>query len=120
MGLPDFSTTMKALAAAAIALCTVLYGWTIWYDRSLKADDPFGYRNLKSCAKIPPGATEADVVATLGAPEKTETVGRVRQLSFHTLAEATAPIQADVEPATGRVLELRCRDDGAPTWTLRR
>lgn len=111
---------MKALAFAAIVICLVLYGWTVWYERSLKAGDPFGYRNLKTCAKIPPGVTEAGLAATLGAPESVEEAGGVRRLSFHTLGVATLPIQADVDPATGAVVELRCRDDGKPTWSLRR
>lgn len=119
MGLPDFTKVMKALALAAIALCLVLYAWTVWYDRSLKAGDPFGHRNLKACSKIRPGVTERDLAATLGAPEKVEESGGVRRLSFHTLSVASAPIGADVDAATGKVLELRCRDEGEPTWTLR-
>jgi hypothetical protein len=120
MGVPDFTKTMKALAFAAIALCLFMFGWTVWYDRSLEHEDPFGYRNLKLCAKIEPGVDEAGIVAKLGAPERAEDVGGVRRLSFHTLAAASAPIQADVDPATGAVVELRCRDDGKPTWSARR
>lgn len=119
MGLPDFTKVMKALAFAAIAICLALYAWTVWYDRSLKAGDPFGYRNIKACSKIRPGVTEAGLAAALGAPERVEEAGGVRRLSFHTLSAASAPIRADVEAATGRVLELRCRDEGEPTWTLR-
>jgi hypothetical protein len=111
---------MRYFAFAAIAVCMALYGWTIWYDRSLREQDPFGYRNLKACVKIAPGVAEADLVGILGAPEKSEEAGGVRRLQFHTLSVATAPISADVDAATGRVLELRCRDDVKPTWTLRR
>jgi hypothetical protein len=110
---------MKKLAFAAIVICLVLYGWTVWYDRSLKRADPFGYRNLKLCAKIRPGAGEAEIMATLGAPERTEAAGGMRLLSFHTLSAAAAPIRAEVDAATGKVLTLRCRDDGPPTWSLR-
>jgi hypothetical protein len=110
---------MKKLAFAAILICLALYGWTVWYDRSLKRSDPFGHRNLQLCAKIRPGAGEADLTATLGAPERTEEAGGVRLLWFHTLSAASAPIRAEVDAATGKVLELRCRDDGAPTWSLR-
>ncbi|HEY5999591.1 MAG TPA: hypothetical protein VI078_09880 [bacterium] len=111
---------MKYFAFAAIVICLALWGWTFWYDRSLRAEDPFGHRNLKACPKIAPGASEADLVRALGAPEKSEEAGGVRRLQFHTLRVAAAPISADVDPATGRVLELRCRDDVKPTWTLRR
>ena len=109
---------MKKLAFAAVVICLVLYAWTVWYDRSLREEDPFGHRNLKVCPTIPPGATEADLVRTLGAPERSREAGGVRRLEFHTLRVASAPIGADVDPATGRVLELRCRDDGKTTWRL--
>lgn len=107
---------MKYFAFAAVVICLVLYGWTVWYDRSLKAEDPFGHRNLQECKRILPGATEADLIRILGAPEKIVAVGGVRRLEFHTLRAATAPISADLDPATGKVLELRCLGDGSPTW----
>ena len=110
---------MKKLAFAAIVICLALYAWTIWYDRSLRREDPFGYRNIKACPKIPPGVGEADLVRTLGAPERSEDVGGVRQLSFHTHAAASAPIRAEMDPATGRVLVLRCPDAEKPTWGVR-
>lgn len=119
MGIPDSARTMKRLAFLAIAICLALYGWTLWYDRSLRAADPYGYRNLKACSKIRPGVDEAGLAAKLGAPEIVETAGGVRRLSFHTLRVATAPIQADVDAASGTVVELRCRDEGKPTWSLR-
>jgi hypothetical protein len=99
---------VKKSAFAAIVVCLALYGWGMWYDRSLREEDPFGYRNLKACPKIPPGATEADLVRALGAPERRSEAGGVRRLEFHTHRAAAAPIGADVDPATGRVLELRC------------
>ena len=110
---------IKALSLVAVALCLGLYGWTVWYDRSLKSSDPFGHRNLQACGKIRPGASEADLVRTLGAPERVEESGGVRRLSFHTLKAAAAPIRADVEAVSGRVLALWCRDDETPTWSAR-
>ena len=109
---------MWRLAFAAILVCLGMYAWILWYDRSLKREDPFGHRNLKACGKIPPGASEADLVATLGAPESAAEEGGVRRLTFHTLSVAAAPIRAAVDPASGRVLELRCRDDGQATWSV--
>lgn len=117
---PDATKTMRVLALAAIAICLVLYGWTVWYERSLRRSDPFGYRNVKACEKIAPGVTAAGLAAVLGAPERTEEAGGVRRLFFHTLSEASAPIRADVDAASGRVLGLNCRDDGTPMWTLPR
>ena len=99
---------MKRFAFAAIVICLALFSWTVWYDRSLEREDPFGYRNLKACGKIAPGATEADLVRALGAPERSEETGAVRRLFFHTHRAAASPISADVDPATGRVLDLRC------------
>lgn len=109
---------MRKFAFAAIVICLALYAWTVWYDRSLREEDPFGHRNLELCRKIPPGASESDLVRALGAPERSREEGGLRRLEFHTLRVASAPISADVDPATGRVLELRCRDDGKPTWRL--
>jgi hypothetical protein len=102
---------VKRFAVAAIMICPGLFAWTVWYDRSLEREDPFGYRNLKACAKIAPGAGEADLVRALGAPERSEEAGAVRRLFFHTHRAAAEPIRADVDPATGRVLELRCPGD---------
>jgi hypothetical protein len=111
---------VKYLAFAAVAICLALYAWTVLYDRSLREADPFGYRNQKACTKIAPGVSEADLVRVLGSPEKIEEAGGVRRLQFHTLRVASAPINAAVDPTTGKVLELRCLDDGKPTWTLQR
>lgn len=36
---------IKTLSMVAVALCLGLYGWTVWYDRSLKNSDPFGHRH---------------------------------------------------------------------------
>jgi hypothetical protein len=107
---------MRGLAAAAIAVTTVAYGVVIWQDRALKRSDPWGHRNLQLCGKLKPGIGEADLVAAMGAPEAIETTGAVRHLTFHTLAEAAAPIRADVD-AGGKVLALWCRDDARPTWS---
>lgn len=109
---------MKYLAFAAVLICLALYGWTVWYDRSLREQDPFGHRNLQACPKIKPGATEAELERVLGAPEKSAVAGGLRRLEFHTHPAASAPISADVDPATGKVRELRCRDEGKPTWSL--
>ena len=110
---------MKYFALAAIVVCTLLYGWSIWYDRSLRASDPVGYRNVKTCFDLEPGIVESDLTRALGEPERTEETARMRRLFFHTLGAAAAPVSADVDPATGRVLALRCRDDERPTWEAR-
>jgi hypothetical protein len=107
---------MRKLVFAAILLTMILFGWTVWYDRSLREEDPHGYRNLKACAELRPGVTEEDLVRVMGPPERREEAQGVRRLAFHTLRAAAAPISAEVDPATGRVLLLRCRDDEKPTW----
>lgn len=111
---------MKKLALAAVVVCLGLYGWGIRYDRGLKQEDPFGYRNLKACPKIAPGATEADLVGTLGAPERGEEGNGIRRLTFHTHRAAASPIRAEVDPTSGRVLALRCAGDDQPMWTVPR
>ena len=110
---------MRKLAFAAMVICLALYAWSVWYDRSLRDEDSFGYRNLKACTKIAAGATEAELVGTLGAPERSEESGGIRRLLFHTHRAAAAPIMAEVDPATGRVLALHCPGEDNPTWELR-
>lgn len=107
-------SAVKWFAFAAIVICLGLFAWTVWYDRSLEREDPFGYRNLKACTKIASGASEADLVRALGAPERSEDAGAVRCLFFHTHRAAASPIRADVDTATGRVLSLRCPGDDKP------
>lgn len=111
---------MKKLAILAVALCGVLYVWTIWYARSLRSSDPVGYRNAQACFKLKPGILEADLVKAFGAPERTQESGGKRLLEFHTLSEAAAPIRAEIEAATGKVAALWCREDDQPTWSLGR
>jgi hypothetical protein len=110
---------VKWFAFVAVVICTGLFAWTVWYDRSLREEDPFGYRNLKACPKIAPGATEAELVRTFGAPEQSTEGGGVRLVRFHTHRAAATPIRADVDAATGRVLALRCAGDDTPAWTAR-
>jgi hypothetical protein len=111
---------VRGFAFAAIAMCLGLYAWTVWYDRSLREEDPFGYRNLKACGTISPGVVEADLVRALGAPERSDQSGTVRRLFFHTHRAAANPIAAEVDSATGRVLSLRCAGDGKPAWAVPR
>lgn len=110
---------MRRLAAGAIAVTTIAYGIVIWQDRALRKADPWGHRNLRVCAKLRPGIGEADLVAAFGEPQTRESSGGVRHLSFHTLAEAAAPIRADVDETSGAVLALWCREDEQPTWSAR-
>jgi hypothetical protein len=110
---------VKRLAFAAIVICLGLFAWTVWYDRSLRAEDPFGYRNLEACGQIAPGAVETDLVRALGAPERIAETGGERRLEFHTHRAAATPIAAVVDAANGRVLELRCPGDDKPTWVRR-
>jgi hypothetical protein len=110
---------VRKFAFAAMIVCLALYAWSVWYDRSLRREDPFGYRNLKACTKIAAGSTEADLLRTLGAPERREGSGGVRRLLFHTHRVAAAPIMAEVDPATGRVLALHCPGDDKPRWNVR-
>jgi hypothetical protein len=110
---------VRKLAFAAIVICLALYAWTLWYERSLREEDPYGYRNLKACRAIAPGAAEADLARVLGAPERSEESGGLRRLFYHTHPVAAAPIMAEVDPATGRVLALHCPGEDKPRWDQR-
>jgi hypothetical protein len=59
-------------------------------------------------------------VFALGAPERSDQSGTVRRLFFHTHGAAASPISVEVDPATGRVLSLRCAGDDKPAWAVPR
>jgi len=110
---------VRSLAFAAVVICLALYAWTVWYDRSLREEDPFGYRNLKACRTIAPGAAAADLARILGAPERSEERGGLSRLFYHTHPVAAAPIMAEVDAASGRVLALHCPGEDKPRWDVR-
>ena len=107
---------MKRLAFAAIVLTLVLYAMTVVYDRRLKSADPAGYRNMKTCLLLRPGIVEGELRAALGEPTKRGAGSDGDQLEFRTLSAAAAPIRADVDTVTKKVVALWCRDDDRPTW----
>jgi len=108
---------MKKLAFAAIILTFILFGWTILYDRKLKSADPTGYRNIKTCLRLKPGIAEGELRAALGEPTRRERHGGGgERLEFQTLSAAAAPIRADIDSQTGKVLALWCTGDDLPTW----
>ena len=109
---------MKKVAFGAIVLTFVLYAMTVVYDHRLQSADPVGYRNVKTCFQIGPGITEGELRAALGEPTKREAGSGGERLEFQTLSAAAAPIRADVDTATKKVVALWCRDDDRPTWRV--
>lgn len=107
---------VKKLAFAAIVLTLALYGWTVVYDRRLESADPVGYRNLKTCTRLGPGIGEGELRAALGDPTRRVPGSGGERLEFQTLSAAAAPIRADIDGATRKVLALWCRNDDRPTW----
>ena len=109
---------MKNLAVAAVVLTFVLYALAVVYDRRLKSADPAGYRNMKTCLRLEPGIGEGELRAALGEPTRREPGSRGERLEFRTLGVAAAPIRADIDGATRKVVALWCRDDDRPTWQV--
>ena len=107
---------MKKLAFAAVVLCLTLYALTVFYDRGLERDDPAGYRNLKTCSRLPPGIGEGQLLAALGEPTRRTPSNAGELLEFRTLNVAATPIRAEIDGASRRVLALWCRDDQQPAW----
>ena len=107
---------MKRLAGAAIVLTLVLYALTVVYDRRLEQADPAGYRNMKTCLGLRPGIGEGELRAALGEPTRREPGSGGERLEFRTLSAAAAPLRADIDGATGKVIALWCRGDDRPTW----
>jgi hypothetical protein len=87
-------------------------------DGYLRWQDPVGYRNLSSCTTIEPGATLEQVKAALGEPVAMSTSRGMTWVHFRTASIAAGPIRAAVQPSTGKVLALRCSEDGPDTWSL--
>lgn len=109
---------MKKLAFGAIVLTFVLFAWTVYYDRKLMNADPIGYRNIKTCLRLGPGSGEGELRAALGEPTRRERAGDGERLEFRTLSAAAAPIRADIDGVTGKVLTLWCTGDEKPTWQV--
>jgi len=118
-GRPDRApASVKKLAFAAVVLTFVLYALTVVYDRRLESTDPVGYRNMKNCLRLGPGSGEGALRAAFGEPTRREPGGGGERLEFRTLSAAAAPIRADLDKATGKVVALWCRDDERPTWRV--
>jgi len=109
---------VKKLAFAAIVLTFFLYAWTVVYDRRLEKADPVGYRNIKTCLRLKPGSGEGELRAALGEPTRRVPEGGGERLEFRTLSAAAAPIRAEIDGATGKVVALWCRADDRPTWRV--
>jgi len=109
---------MKKLAVVIGSLILVgaiatgaTYGYLRWRDS-------IGYRNLSACSTIKAGASVEQLKAVLGAPVATSTSRGMTWLHFQTASIAAGQIRAAVQPATGKVIALRCSEDGPDTWSL--
>lgn len=107
---------MRKLAFATVALTFALYALTVVYDHRLKSADPIGYRNIKTCLQLRPGIGEGELRAALGEPTRREPGGGGERLEFRSLNVAAAPILADIDHRTAKVVALWCRADDRPTW----
>ncbi len=87
------------------------YGYLRWRD-------PIGYRNLRACSTIKAGASLEQLKAVLGAPVATSTSRGMTGLHFQTASVAAAQIRAAVQSSAGKVIALRCSEDGPDTWSL--
>ena len=109
---------MKKLAFAAIVLTLALYALTVVYDHRLKRADPVGYRNVQTCLHLRPGLGEGELRAALGEPTRREPGSSGERLEFQTLSAAAAPIRADIDGVTRKVVALWCRGADQPTWRV--
>lgn len=99
----DFSLPLVILLSLPFIGIGV-YLWTNWE----------GYRNLGTCKSLKPGIMAPDLTAALG-----QSIGRSGSWwYFKTPSIDSGPIRAFVSEPSGKVLELRCYEDGPTTWTL--
>ena len=82
-------------------------------------EDPIGFRNSKVCPGLKPGITIDETKSALGEPVMREEVSDHKVwVFFKTPSIAAGPIRALVDKPTGKILTLRCNEDGPPTWTF--
>jgi len=96
--------------AALVAVPLVGVGAYRWIDRD-------GFENLRTCRRLRPGVTVDGLTAALGQPVHRSEANGETWWHFRTPSIMAGPIAAQVSEPTGRVLVLRCHQDGPPTWT---
>jgi hypothetical protein len=78
--------------------------------------DYFAFPNLRICKSLQPGISQSELITALGAPFRSQQDGHFVTLYFKSHPVAAGPIRARVDSVTGRVVTLRCSEDGAPLW----
>ena len=78
--------------------------------------DPIGYRNYRLCSRLPRSITAAQLKARLGEPIYRQEVDHEVWLFFKNLSIAAGPIKAQISASDGKVIKLRCCEDGPDTW----
>jgi len=99
----------------ALVVCLVLFGGIQLYCR---LTDPIGYRNYRICNKLPQGITAAQLKTALGEPMYRRDMDGEVWLYFKTLSIIAGPIRAQISDSDGKVLRLRCSEDGPDTWSV--
>src|SRR6266849_6414196 len=97
-------------AAVLIGAPLIALGAYCWANRD-------GFRNLRSCESLKPGITVSGLTAALGQPVHRSAANGQTWWYFRTPSIMAGSIRAQVNEQTGKVLSLRCYEDGPPTWT---
>lgn len=97
-------------AAVLIGAPLIGFGAYRWANRD-------GFRNHRTCESLKPGITVPGLTAALGQPVHRSNANGQTWWYFRTPSIMAGPIRAQVKEATGKVLSLRCHEDGPPTWT---
>ena len=109
---PIIRKTLLGGFIVVVAL-TAPIGYYRWTER-------VGFKNVEICQKLQPGITLSDLEQALGASTGSWiSKSGARWLTFETPSINAGQIRAEIEEPSGRVLTLRCFEDGPPTWTIK-
>ncbi len=74
------------------------------------------FPNIRICKMLKPGISQSELVAALGQPCSAKPDGRFLKLSFMSHPVAAGLIKARIDTSSGRVVMLKCSEDGLPLW----
>lgn len=72
---------------------------------------------VRTCESLQPGVVESDLLAKLGEPLRRDERDNYAWLYFEYDLAAAGPIRARID-SMGKVVTLRCHEDGPVTWSI--
>jgi hypothetical protein len=76
-----------------------------------------GIRNYTVCKTLKAGISVSELIDRMGEPAGREKSSDGTWFIFRSPSVMAGPIRAQVDESHGKVLVLRCDEEGPPTWT---